>query len=141
MLITKPSDGFKKCFVGRNDTSFTLHRLYDHRADIVTEGLGKCRSIVKGQMLNRARQGAETLAVIGLPSGGYRKERPPMKSIVECQDSVLLLTVMVECITAGQFKGGFIGLCPGITEKDLIRECEFHQPPGQLQRRLCGQNV
>ena len=120
MLITKPSDRLEKLLVRGNHAPFALNRLNNHGADIITESLGKRLSVVKRKVLDRAGQGPEALAIIGLPASGYRKEGASMKRIFKSQDSVFFLAMMVEGIAPSKLKGGLVGFCTRVTEKNPI---------------------
>ena len=128
----------------RNHAPFTLHRLQDHRADLVAglrEYLLQRRHVVVRDVREAGRIGAESRRVLRLAAGGDREQRAPVEAVERGDHADLPLAELVVRIAAGELQRRLVGLGARIAEEHALGERVLDQPLRETQRRLAGQPV
>ena len=113
-----------------------LHRLHQHRAGAVPDGVVEGGGIVVAAVPEASRQRLEALVVLRLRGGGHRGEGAAVEPVVEGHDLALLRAVAEARMLARELDRGLVRLRAGIAEEDPFGERRLAQLLGETHRRL-----
>jgi len=120
---------------GRVDAALTLHRLHDHRADLVVQqGLHRGQ-VIEGGQARTGHQGLEGILIVLTRREGQRPHGAPVKGIGHADELGFGLTIMGAGPFAGELDRRLHRFRARVAKVHLVRKGGFHQHLGQLSLR------
>ncbi len=145
VLVAQPARRLQELPRARDHSAFALHRLEDHRADIVAALVAERGfergDVVVGDVSEAGGIGAEAGRVLRLAAGCHGEERAAMERVQRRDHADLFGSVPVVGEAPRELQRGLVRLGAGIAEEHALGERRLGEALREPQRRLVGEPV
>ena len=145
VLAREPPRSLQECGRARRHPAFALHRLEDHRADVVAafvaERRFERRDVVVGDVRDAGRARPEPLRVLRLAAGGHGEQRAAMERVQRRDHAHLVRPEAIVRPAPRELERRLVRFGPRVAEEHALGERAVDEPLRESQRRLVREPV